>query len=119
MWSEIRTLAERCDLDLPFMPRACKISRGSNDFAIGTTARSEEGFKGKHGPNQLYIFDESVGIMPQFWQAVETMFAHGGGHGWLCLYNPSDSSSRAFAEQNARRVEGKSPEWRSRLIVTD
>lgn len=111
LWSEIRTLAERAELNLDFMPRASKIWRASNDFAIGTTARSEEAFKGKHGPNQFFVFDEANAVDPEFWDAVETMFQP-PGHAWLCLFNPRNTSSRAFDEMNStlRGRKGKH-EW--------
>lgn len=105
LWAEMRRLSERAGLRTNFLPRACKIWRDHNDFGIGTTARSEEAFKGKHGPNQLFIFDEAVGVAPEFWDAVETMFQP-PGHAWLCLYNPTDQASRAYEEQisaNKRR----------------
>ena len=107
LWAEVRRLAEQAALELAFMPRAPKIRRGPNDFAVGMTAKSEEAMKGKHGPNQFFIFDESVGILPEIWDALEQMFSP-PGHAWLVLYNPNDTGSRAFLEQNGYSGRQKS-----------
>lgn len=109
LWSEIRSLCDRVGLKLPFLPKACQILRNFDDFAIGTTSNSEEAFKGKHGPNQFFVFDEALGIDSRFWDAVETMFSP-PGHAWLCLYNPTDPGSRAFLEQH-RTTRGKKISW--------
>jgi hypothetical protein len=97
LWAEIRRLASAADLELYLLPEACQMRRGPADFALGTTARKEGGYKGKHGPNQLFIFDEATDVESQFWAATETMFQP-PGHAWLAIFNPTDHSSRAYKE---------------------
>jgi hypothetical protein len=46
----------------------------------------------------LIVFDEAVGVAPVFWETAESMFA-GEGHGWLAIFNPTDTSSQAYAEE--------------------
>ncbi|HEX3152953.1 MAG TPA: hypothetical protein VHR66_33080 [Gemmataceae bacterium] len=108
LWSEIRRLAGASDLNLPLLPEACEMRRGPADFAMGTTARKEGGFKGKHGPNQLLIFDEATDVESMYWSAAETMFQP-PGHAWLAIFNPTDRSSRAYLELSSTQRRGRKP----------
>ncbi len=106
LWKEIRRLARTAHLNIPFQPKACRIERAADDFAVGTTAKDATGFQGQHGPNQLFVFDESTGVEAAFWEATETMFSP-PGHAWLCIFNPTDPSSHAAMEyQNATTRDG-------------
>src|SRR4051812_33596288 len=51
LWKEIRRLALRAGLALPFQPKACRIERSADDFATGVTARDATSFHGHHGPS--------------------------------------------------------------------
>jgi hypothetical protein len=99
LWKEIRRLAREAGLTLPFLPKACRIERSPDDFAVGTTARGEGGMKGKHGPNQIFVFDEATDVAADWWSAVDTMFQP-PGHAWLAIFNPTDPSSRAYQEHS-------------------
>ncbi len=116
LWKEIRRLAKRAKLPLPFQPRACHIERSPEDFATGTTARDATSFQGHHGPNQLFIFDEGTGIDPEFFESVESMFSP-PGHAWLVIFNPTTTSAQVFIEYSRAEADergGKVPPW---LIV--
>jgi hypothetical protein len=109
LWKEIRRLARRLKYPLPFLPKACRIERSEEDYAVGTTATGEGGWKGHHGPNQLFIFDEATDVADEFWTATDTMFQP-PGHAWLCIFNPTTTTSRAYLEYSrvdsaARRGE--------------
>lgn len=107
LWKEIRAQAGRANLRLPFMPSDCRIVRSHDDFAIGTTARGEGGWKGQHGPNILFVFDEATDVEAEFWDSTETMFQP-PGHAWLAIYNPTDPASKAYIEQTrAAKAKGK------------
>lgn len=97
LWKEIRKLSRKAKLNLPFLPKACRIERAADDFAWGGTARDATGFQGHHGPNIFIVFDEATGIAPEFWEAAELMFKP-PGHAWLCPFNPTDPSSRVYTE---------------------
>ena len=97
LWKEIRSIAGRAGLGLPFLPKACRIERSAEDFAEGRTARDENAFKGQHGPSLFFIGDEATGIDAEFWTAIETMFSP-PGHAWLMIFNPTSSSSQAYVE---------------------
>jgi hypothetical protein len=57
MWAEMRQAARE---HLPHMKLLQQTyERAPNDYMIGLTALAPDRFQGKHGPNQLYIFDES------------------------------------------------------------
>jgi hypothetical protein len=101
LWKEIRRLAPAGLVQFAG-PKALRIERAADDFAAGTTAREGVGFAGHHGPSLLFIFDEAVGVEDQFWEVAETMFG-GHGHAWLCLFNPTDTASRAYREEHADR----------------
>ncbi len=110
MWNEIRALINQAGIVVPILPKACEIKRGPNDWAIGTTAQKEGGFKGKHGPNQWFVFEEATDILRFFWSATETMFQP-PGHAWLVIFNPTDPASRVFAEYSSTLRAGSTPSW--------
>lgn len=90
-------------------PRVPRIERGPDDFMLGTTAGNATRFQGHHGPAILFVFDEAVGVAADIFEAAETMFSP-PGHGWICCFNPTDSSSAAYRAEQARDAEGK-PTW--------
>jgi hypothetical protein len=67
-------------------------------FASGQTATNATAFLGQHEEAVLLVYDEAVGVEPEFWEAGETM-AQGKEFGWLCFYNPTDTTSRAYMEE--------------------
>ena len=79
-------------------PQMARLESSKNHWAHGFTARDADGFQGRHERNMLFIFDEAVGVDAQFWEAAEGMFG-GDGHAWLCIFNPTDTSSQAYAEE--------------------
>lgn len=79
----------------PQMPR---LESAPNHWAHGFTARDADSFQGRHEKHILFIFDEAVGVDAQFWTAAESMFG-GEGHGWLAIFNPTDTASQAYAEE--------------------
>lgn len=104
LWKEIRRQAGK---HLKFAgPRICRVDRAADDFMAGTTAQSGTGFQGHHGPHLLFLFDEAVGVAPEFWEVTETMFAP-PGHAWLCIFNPTDSTSAAYQAEMATGADGR------------
>lgn len=97
LWKEVRTLARRAKLNLPFMPRACRIERAADDFAVGVTANDSTSFQGHHGPNILFVVEEATGVEGQFFEAIETMFSP-PGHAILAIFNPTDVSAHVYRE---------------------
>lgn len=107
LWKEVR---RQCRGLVSFAgPRIPRVDRGPDDFMVGTTAQSGTAFQGHHGPSMLFIFDEGVGVDPEFWQVTETMFAP-PGHAWLVIFNPTDSASPAYQAEMARDAQGN-PTW--------
>jgi hypothetical protein len=107
VWKEIRRLARRAGLDLPFLPKACHIERAPDDFVTGTTATDATKFQGEHGPNQLFIFDEAVSIHPDIFEVTEGMFSP-PGHAWICFFNPTDPGAQVCDEMvKAGRIRGE------------
>jgi hypothetical protein len=97
LWAEIRRLARRMEYPLPFSPKACRIERDPEDFAIGVVARDDTKFHGKHGPNQLFLFEEGTGIEAPIFTATSSMFAP-PDHAWLVIFNPTTTNSRVYVE---------------------
>jgi hypothetical protein len=113
LWKEIRRLARKLNPPLPFQPKACRIERAEDDYAVGTTSSTETGAQGHHGPNQLFVMDEATGIEGLFFTATESMFSP-PGHAWLVIFNPTTTSSQVYIEyssvESARRKD-RSPPW--------
>jgi hypothetical protein len=79
-------------------PKMTRLEYAENWFAHGYTAKDADAFQGHHAEHMLFVFDEAVGVDGQFWEAAEGMFG-GAGHAWLCIFNPTDTSSQAYTEE--------------------
>lgn len=82
------------------LPKAPRMETGPDHFAAGFTARDATSFHGRHEERMFIAFDEAVGIEGEFWDAAEGMFI-GEGCYWLAIMNPTDTSSRAYQEQES------------------
>lgn len=78
--------------------KAPRLETNPDHFAHGFTAKDGDSFQGHHSEHLLIVFDEAVGIDPVFWETAESMFG-GEGHGWLAIFNPTDTSSQAYLEE--------------------
>lgn len=95
LWKEVRVQrGGRSGFRGPKMPR---LESSADHFAHGFTAQDGDSFQGSHSPHTLFIFDEAVGVDSQFWETAESMFNVGGA--WLAIFNPTDTSSQAYAEE--------------------
>ena len=118
LWTEIRLqraaappLANGASLPSDFAGDAAPEMRtGPDHFAKGFTARKGESFQGRHRRRMLFVFDEAVGVDAKFWATTRTMFQPTGEHGWVCIYNPTDTSSQAHQEELLTDEDG-SPAW--------
>jgi hypothetical protein len=115
LWREIRTLRQRAvnlgtiknpDFRGPQMPR---LESSPEHWAHGYTTRDGEAFQGRHARHIMIAFDESVGVAPIFWETAKSMFA-GEGHCWVCIHNPTDTTSTAYLEENLTDRDGR-PLW--------
>lgn len=96
LWKEVRNQrGGRGGFPGPKMPR---LESSEVHFAHGFTARDGDSFQGNHSPHTFIVFDEAVGVDSIFWETAESMFA-GEGHAWLAIFNPTDTSSQAYAEE--------------------
>jgi hypothetical protein len=101
-WGEVR--AQRKGPGL--MPKAPRIefydAEGKvdpNHFAAGYTAKDSNAFQGRHEENMLIVFEEAVGIDPEFWEGADGMLSSGEGNKWVAIMNPTDTSSKAYDEE--------------------
>lgn len=97
LWKEVRVQRgkQRGGFRGPKMPR---LESTADHFAHGFTAKDGDSFQGNHSAHTLIIFDEAVGVAPEFWETAESMFV-GEGHAWLAIFNPTDTSSQAYTEE--------------------
>jgi hypothetical protein len=92
LWSAVR--AQRRGRS-GLLPKAARMETSPTHFAHGFTANSPDAFQGRHAQHLLIIFDEATGIAGPFWDAAEGMQPQY----WLCILNPTDTSSRAYEEE--------------------
>lgn len=97
LWKQVR--AQRKDT-AALQPRAPRMETSPLHFAAGYTARDSNAFQGRHEDRLLLIFDEADGIDGQFFDAAEGMTT-GPNNRWLCIYNPTESSSRMKDEEDS------------------
>jgi hypothetical protein len=112
LWSEIRLQRQRAGLSLDFIgPRAPEMRTSEEHYAKGYTARRGESFQGRHREHMLFIFDECEGVEANYWTTAKTMFQARAGHAWLCIGNPTTTTSQAALEENSVDAAGN-PSWR-------
>lgn len=111
LWTEVRLQRMRAELPMMFSgPRAPEMFDNPEHWAKGYTARRGESFQGRHRPSMMFIFDESEGIDPIYWQTTGTMFKPSEDHCWLAIGNPITTSSQSYLEDLATNPDG-SPKW--------
>ncbi len=111
LWTEIRLQRRRAELG-DLKPAAPEMRSSDNHWAKGYTARKGESFQGRHRERMLFVFDEAVGVDPVYWTTTRTMFKPEEGHAWLCIGNPTDTTSQAYLEDGTTDAEGN-PAWRT------
>jgi hypothetical protein len=98
LWKEVRRQrGVRSGFVGPKMPR---LESSPTHFSHGFTARDATAFQGQHEEAVLLIFDEAVGVGAEFWDAAESM-CQGQEYGWLAIFNPTDTTSRAYLEEQS------------------
>lgn len=80
-------------------PSAPELKTAVDHYAKGFTSSKGEAFQGRHQKHMLFVFDEAVGVDAVYWEATRSMFQDGGNHHWLCIFNPTDTSSQAYQEE--------------------
>jgi hypothetical protein len=110
LWREVRMQRRRAGLGGFAGPEAPLLRDAPDHIAVGYTAAKVESFHGRHPENLLLVMDEATGVEAPFWAAAKSMFSAGGKHHWLAIYNPTNTSSQAYIEENARDPDGN-PLW--------
>lgn len=116
LWTEVRLQRIRAGLPMSFAgPSAPLMSTGPDHYAKGFTARKGESFQGRHRHRMLFVFDEANGIDQIYWLTFRTMFDPTMGHAALFIFNPTDTTSQAYAEDNLIDESKDPPYHRFRL----
>ena len=111
LWTEVRLQRRRAGLSEDFIGlRAPEMRTSDEHWAKGYTARKGESFQGRHRNRMLFVFDEAEGVDPAYWETTNTMFQPQEGHAWLCIGNPTTTTSRAYLEEMAIDKDG-APKW--------
>jgi hypothetical protein len=111
LWTEIRLLRRRAGLPNYFIgPAAPEMSTSPDHYAKGYTANQGESFQGRHRERMLFIFDEAEGIDPIYYTTTGTMFKPEQCHAWLCIFNPTTTTSQTYIEES-RFDEHGNPAW--------
>ncbi|MDE2101307.1 MAG: hypothetical protein KGL39_28935 [Patescibacteria group bacterium] len=111
LWSEVRRQRRAVGRLGDFTGSTGAEMRSSEThFAKGFTSERGESFQGRHLGHMLFVFDEAVGISPVFWETTNTMFRPDGSCGWLAIFNPTDTASEAYIQEQLTDREGK-PAW--------
>lgn len=84
-----------------FLPQASRLQSNPSHFVDGLTAQKPDAFQGRHESAIAIVFDEATGIDREFWDRAGTMLNGTPPQFHLCLYNPNDSSSPAYAAEDS------------------
>lgn len=99
LFSEIRQMRG----GLNMAPANPYIYASPRHWTRGYTARDGTAFKGRHGPNMFLSYDEAVGLRKEFFDVGDTMFTGEKGHMWICAYNPTNTASQIYQEEQSGR----------------
>lgn len=97
LFKEVRRLRP---FGLGLQPRAPYIGHKEDHFVLGFSTNKADSFQGHHEGALTIIMDEATGVDSQFWDRAETMFQAMPGHGWVCFYNPNDTTTAAYAQES-------------------
>jgi len=112
LWAQVRMLRQRAGLGGFAGDKAPELYDHPDHYAKGFTAARGESFQGRHPERMLILFDEATGIDATFWATARTMFQANGKHAWVCMFNPTDTSSQAHAEELKVDLLSE-PQWRT------
>jgi hypothetical protein len=101
VWAEVRLQRQRALVPLPdhfIGPSAPEMRSSPDHWAKGLTAAKDASLTGRHLPRMLFVIEEACGVDPIFWRVVQTMFDPSLGHAQLCIFNPTDTTSQAYLE---------------------
>lgn len=95
LFKEIRTLyGNRPGL----YPKLSRIELSHDHYLYGFTTTDANNYQGIHSDNVFIIFEECVGIEPEFWEAANSILL-GGDCYFLAICNPTDPTSQAYQEE--------------------
>lgn len=94
LWKEVRRQRKKRP---GLMPKSPMMQSAEDHFAVGMTAGNSDAFQGRHETHLMMVFDEAVGVDSGFWDAGEGMMTTPERR-WVCIFNPTDTSSRAYEE---------------------
>lgn len=84
-------------------PKTPELTDSPDHYAVGLTTAKGESFQGRHDASMLFIIDEAVGVDPAYFEIIRSMFKPEQGHAWLIIFNPTDTTSRAYQEVRSGR----------------
>lgn len=88
LWGEIGAAFERLPSGMGGQITGTRLRGGSQWWAMGLSTDIEERFKGHHAERMLVVVDESPGLKPAIWKAIDAIRA-GGSVSVLALGNPT------------------------------
>lgn len=97
LWKEIRARAHtaRPPLSGEILPRGSRWWITHDRFAVGKTAKDEEGIKGQHSPHLLIVVDEAAGVPEFVYDGIESML-DGATNRLLLIGNPTTTSGSFY-----------------------
>lgn len=98
LWKEIRLQRGDRGGHNDLKPSAPRMESNPGHFAVGMTARRGDAFQGRHAEHIGIVFDEAVRVAGEFFDAAEGMMTGEDGCWWLCIFNPTDNTSRMYQE---------------------
>ena len=121
IWGEVRRQRARAQLPDHFIgPKAPEMWTSTDHWARAFTANKDASLTGRHLPHMLFVIEEACGVDPIWWEVIMTMFDASLGHAQLCIFNPTDSTSQAYMEdQRATDPDGEKRWHRYRLSALD
>ncbi len=84
-------------------PKTPELMSSPDHYAVGLTTAKGEAFQGRHDASMLFIIDEAVGVDPEYFEIIRSMFKPEQGHAWLIIFNPTDTTSKAYQEVRSGR----------------
>mgnify|MGYP003393932166 CR=1 FL=1 len=116
IWTTVRGQRNRIKQEFPnyplcLMPKASQLWDNEEHWAMCQTADQGASFQGRHLERMMFIFEESEGLVLEYFTATNSMFQPSGKHLWLSGLNPVTLTSPVFQETRKTDIDGR-PNWK-------
>lgn len=108
----MRVQREKAGLPNHFIgPSAPEMRSSPMHWCKAMTASKGASLTGRHLRDMFFLLEEAIGVESVYWDVLNTMFDPELGHAMLAIFNPTDTTSRAYLEDRRCDDTDGEPRW--------